>query len=185
MDARLACAHALDCVLRSERRVITCLKGYWVALADVSDPEGYELYVAENAKAFRKYHGHFLTRGGQSERPEGTTRSRVVVIEFPDYKAALECYRSSDYANAMALREGKSEMDLVIIEGYDGPQPTVLSVPSTVEGRALVSKFHSACHRNCLPRPGRSLVGRLPWFFDCSRIHSNCRNSIEALMFRR
>ena len=84
--------------------------------------------------------------------------------------AALECYRSSDYANAMALREGKSEMDLVIIEGYDGPQPTVLSVPSTVEGRALVSKFHSACHRNCLPRPGRSLVGRLPWFFDCSRI---------------
>ena len=25
-------------------------KGYWVALADVSDPEGYKLYVAENAK---------------------------------------------------------------------------------------------------------------------------------------
>jgi uncharacterized protein (DUF1330 family) len=102
-------------------------KGYWVALADVTDPEGYELYVAENAEAFRKYRGRFLTRGGQSESPEGTTRSRVVVIEFPDYKAALDCYRSSEYANAMAFREGKSEMDLVIIEGYDGPQPTVLS----------------------------------------------------------
>src|SRR5262249_17654101 len=75
-------------------------KGYWVALADVSDPEGYKLYVAENAKAFRKYHGRFLTRGGQSETPERTTRSRVVVIEFPDYKAALDCYRSPEYAKA-------------------------------------------------------------------------------------
>ncbi|WP_407660255.1 DUF1330 domain-containing protein [Mesorhizobium tianshanense] len=27
-------------------------KGYWVAFADVSDPEGYKAYVAENAKAF-------------------------------------------------------------------------------------------------------------------------------------
>jgi hypothetical protein len=27
----------------------------------------------------------------------------------------------------MALREGKSVMDLAIVEGYDGPQPTALS----------------------------------------------------------
>jgi uncharacterized protein (DUF1330 family) len=99
-------------------------KGYWVALADVSDPEGYKLYVAENAKAFRTYGARFLTRGGASETPEGTTRSRVVVIEFPSYAAALECYRSPEYAKAMALRQGKSIMDLAIVEGYDGPQPT-------------------------------------------------------------
>jgi hypothetical protein len=60
------------------------------------------------------------------ETPEGTTRSRVVVIEFPDYAAALECYRSPEYAQAKALREGKSVMDLAIVEGYDGPQPTAL-----------------------------------------------------------
>jgi uncharacterized protein (DUF1330 family) len=47
----------------------------------------------------------------------------VVVIEFPTYAAALECYRSPEYAKAMALREGKSVMDLTIVEGYDGPQP--------------------------------------------------------------
>src|SRR5262245_64484014 len=99
-------------------------KGYWVALVDVSDPDGYKLYVAANAKAFRKFGARFLTRGGHSEAPEGTTRSRVVVIEFPDYTAALECYRSPEYASAMALREGKSIMDLAIVEGYDGPQPT-------------------------------------------------------------
>jgi hypothetical protein len=29
-----------------------------------------------------------------------------------------------EYAKAMTLREGKSVMDLSIVEGYDGPQPT-------------------------------------------------------------
>ena len=99
-------------------------KGYWVAFADVSDPEGYKAYIAENARAFRKYGGRFLTRGGKSETPEGQTRSRVVVIEFPDYAAAAECYRSPEYAKAMSLRQGKSLMDLAIVEGYVGPQPT-------------------------------------------------------------
>ncbi|AMN44141.1 DUF1330 domain-containing protein [Rhodoplanes sp. Z2-YC6860] len=98
-------------------------KGYWVAFADVHDPEGYKLYIAENAKAFRKFGGRFLTRGGQSETPEGKPRSRTVVIEFPTYQAALDCYRSPEYAKAMALRQGKSVMDLAIVEGYAGPQP--------------------------------------------------------------
>ena len=99
-------------------------KGYWVAFADVTDPDGYKAYIAENGKAFRKFGGRFLTRGGKSEAPEGTPRSRAVVIEFPDYSAALECYRSPEYAKAMALRQGKSLMDLAIVEGYEGPQPT-------------------------------------------------------------
>ena len=98
-------------------------KGYWVAFVDVTDPEGYKAYIAENAKAFRKYGGRFLTRGGKSETPEGTTRSRVVVIEFADYAAARDCYRSPEYAKAIALRKGKGLMDLAIVEGYDGPQP--------------------------------------------------------------
>jgi hypothetical protein len=46
-------------------------KGYWVAFADVSDAEGYKVYIAENAKAFRKYGARFLIRGGAYEAPEG------------------------------------------------------------------------------------------------------------------
>jgi uncharacterized protein (DUF1330 family) len=98
-------------------------KGYWVALADVTDPEGYKAYIVENAKALHKFGARFLTRGGKSEIPEGHTRSRVVVIEFPTYAAALECYQSPEYAQAMALRKGKSVMDLAIVDGYEGPQP--------------------------------------------------------------
>ena len=37
-------------------------KGYWVAFADLTDPEGYKAYVQENANAFKKYGGRFLVR---------------------------------------------------------------------------------------------------------------------------
>ncbi|MBP2238527.1 uncharacterized protein (DUF1330 family) [Sinorhizobium kostiense] len=94
-------------------------KGYWVASVDVTDPEGYEAYKTENAIAFQKYGARFLTRGGQCEIAEGRLRSRIVVIEFPSYAEALECYHSPEYAKAMALRQGKSVMDLAIVEGYD------------------------------------------------------------------
>jgi uncharacterized protein (DUF1330 family) len=99
-------------------------KGYWVVAVDVSDPEAYKLYIAENAKAFRKYGAKFLTRGGKSEVVEGKSRSRIVVIEFKDYATALECYRSSEYAKAINIRRGKAVADIVVTEGYDGPQPT-------------------------------------------------------------
>src|SRR5271165_1468180 len=98
-------------------------KGYWVALVDVIDPEGYKAYIAENAQAFRKYGGRFLVRGGSYEAPEGKPRPRTVVIEFPTYRAVLECYRSPEYPKAMVLRQDKAIMDISIVEGYDGPQP--------------------------------------------------------------
>jgi uncharacterized protein (DUF1330 family) len=98
-------------------------KGYWVARVDVHDPEAYKGYVTANAAAFAKNGGRFLVRGGRSEAPEGTSRSRNVVIEFKDYDTAVACYHSPEYAAAKALRVPASVADLLIIEGYDGPQP--------------------------------------------------------------
>lgn len=99
-------------------------KGYWVAHVDVSDPAGYREYQAANAAAFRKYGGRFLVRGGAAEQPEGKVRSRHVIIEFSDYATALACYRSPEYGAAKDKRRGKGDMDLVIVEGYDGAQPS-------------------------------------------------------------
>ena len=99
-------------------------KGYWIAHVDVSDPEGYKAYQAENAVAFRKYGERFLARGGASELVEGKQRSRHVIIEFKDYASALACYHSAEYGVAKTKRQGKGEMDLVVVEGYDGVQPS-------------------------------------------------------------
>jgi len=98
-------------------------KGYWVARVDVSDAEAYKKYVAANAKPFAEFGARFLVRAGQFENPEGGSRSRNVVIEFPSYEAALACYNSPGYQKAIEFRSGASDADLVIIEGYDGPQP--------------------------------------------------------------
>ena len=46
-----------------------------------------------------------------------------MVLEFPSYQAALDCYRSPEYQKAIALRQPVSVGDVVIIEGYEGPQP--------------------------------------------------------------
>ena len=98
-------------------------KGYWVANIDVTDMDGYKAYVAANAAPLKKFGAKFLIRSGKSEAVEGKLRSRIVVIEFPSYEAALECYRSPDYQKAKALRVGKGVGEIVVIEGYDGPQP--------------------------------------------------------------
>ncbi|HLH93839.1 MAG TPA: DUF1330 domain-containing protein [Xanthobacteraceae bacterium] len=98
-------------------------KGYWIVRVDVNDPEAYKAYVAANAEAFRKFGAHFLVRGGKHETLEGTSRARNVVIEFKDYETALACYRSPEYARALALRLPAATADIIVIEGYDGAQP--------------------------------------------------------------
>jgi uncharacterized protein (DUF1330 family) len=74
--------------------------------------------------AIGKHGGRFLVRGGGFELMEGASRSRSVVVEFPSSAAALACYRSPEYQAAAVLRKGKAEFDLIVIEGYDGPQPS-------------------------------------------------------------
>ena len=54
---------------------------------------------------------------------EGQSRSRNVVIEFPDYETALACYHSPEYQENIKVRLPHSVAELIIIEGYDGPQP--------------------------------------------------------------
>jgi uncharacterized protein (DUF1330 family) len=98
-------------------------KGYWIARIDVRNMEGYKEYVAQNAAVFRKYGARFLVRGGAFEAKEGSSRSRNVVLEFKDYETALACYSSPEYARLVGIRSPHAESDLVIIEGYDGPQP--------------------------------------------------------------
>ena len=98
-------------------------KGYWVGRVEVTNMDEYKNYVALNGAAFSKYGAHFLVRGGSFEVAEGGAKSRNVVIEFPSYEQAVACYHSPEYAKAIAARKGAALVDLIIIEGYTGPQP--------------------------------------------------------------
>jgi uncharacterized protein (DUF1330 family) len=98
-------------------------KGYWVVRVDITDPEKYKEYVSANAQPLGKYGARFLVRAGRFENPEGGSRARNAVIEYPTYQAAVDCWHSPEYQQPLTLRQPVSTADLVIIEGYDGPQP--------------------------------------------------------------
>ena len=98
-------------------------KGYWIVRVDIADQEKYKAYIAANAGPLKKYGARFLVRAGRFENPEGTSRTRNAVIEFPTYEAAVECWHSPEYQQALKLRQPVSTIDLIIIEGYEGPQP--------------------------------------------------------------
>jgi uncharacterized protein (DUF1330 family) len=98
-------------------------KGYWIARVEVANMDGYKDYVTQNGAVFKEFGAKFLVRAGKYENPEGSSRSRNVVIEFKDYETALACYHSPEYQRLVAIRKPHAENDLVIVEGYDGPQP--------------------------------------------------------------
>jgi uncharacterized protein (DUF1330 family) len=99
-------------------------RGYWIARVHVHNPDGYKLYTDENGLVFKKYGGRFLVRAGQFQPKEGGNhRSRNIVIEFPDYAAALACFESPEYQRLIAVRAPHGTADIIVIEGYDGAQP--------------------------------------------------------------
>jgi Uncharacterized conserved protein len=98
-------------------------KGYWIGRVDVTNPDAYQNYVRANAAAFAKFGARFLVRGGAFKAVEGDARARNVVIEFPTYEAALACWDSPEYKAAKAERDGHALAEIIVIEGYDGPQP--------------------------------------------------------------
>jgi uncharacterized protein (DUF1330 family) len=98
-------------------------KGYWIARVDVKNEDGFKPYAAANPAIFKKFGGRYVVRGGKYESQEGTARSRNIVIEFADYATALACYRSPEYQANIKVRQPHCAVDLIVIEGFDGPQP--------------------------------------------------------------
>lgn len=94
-------------------------KGYWIARMSVHDDEGYAQYVAAANPVYTSFGGVPIIRGGRFDISEGESRPRNVVIEFPSYQAALDCYNSPAYQEARELRFKAAEGEAIVIEGAD------------------------------------------------------------------
>jgi uncharacterized protein (DUF1330 family) len=99
-------------------------KGYIIARVDVDDNEAYARYAQGASVAMKKYGARILARGGRHEALEGGARPRNVILEFDSFDQAKKYYNSSEYQAARTHRLGKSTAELVVVEGFDGPQPT-------------------------------------------------------------
>ncbi|MGE3876561.1 MAG: DUF1330 domain-containing protein, partial [Parvibaculaceae bacterium] len=72
-------------------------KGYWMVRVTVKDAERYKDYVAANKAPLEKYGAKFIVRGGAYEVVKGTSRERHVILEFPSFAAAKDCFSSPEY----------------------------------------------------------------------------------------
>jgi uncharacterized protein (DUF1330 family) len=91
-------------------------KAYIVASINVTDPDGYEVYVNGAVKVTQAAGGRLLVSGGRTEAIEGAFHNRIVVIEFGSVEAARAAA-----AGYTALRETRGnsapDYDSVIVEG--------------------------------------------------------------------
>ena len=101
-------------------------KGYWIAHVDAHNEDGYKPYAAANPAIFKKFGGRFVVRGGKFENPEGASRSRNVIIEFPDYAAALACYRSLEYQANIKVRQPQRLGALIFVRVVAGERSGVV-----------------------------------------------------------
>ncbi|EAV40374.1 MULTISPECIES: DUF1330 domain-containing protein [Roseibium] len=92
-------------------------KGYWIARVDVRDADGYPAYVETAKPAFERFGANFLARGGKTNAIEGTGRARNVIIEFPSFQHAVDCYNSPEYQEAVKIRQKVADGEIVIVEG--------------------------------------------------------------------
>ncbi len=88
----------------------------WIAHVKVLDAEAYGKYAALAGPAIAKHGGAFLARGGRYVQLEGNDRPRNVVARFPSLEAAVACYHSPEYQEALAHAKGASERDLMVVE---------------------------------------------------------------------
>ncbi len=88
----------------------------WIAHVTVTDAEAYGRYAKLAGPAIAAHGGVFLARGGRYVQLEGNDRARNVVARFPSVEAAVDCYNSAAYQEAMSHAKGASQRDLVVVE---------------------------------------------------------------------
>ena len=83
------------------------MKAYWVCVYEkIDNAEKLKEYAVKAKPAVEKFSGKFIVRGGKNRTNDGINSPRTVVVEFPDYKSAIECYDSKEYQEAHNILNG-------------------------------------------------------------------------------
>ena len=94
------------------------MKGYWVCIYETIDnSEKLKEYALKAKPAIENFSGKFLVRGGRNRTNEGMDTPRVIVVEFPNYDKALECYDSKEYQKAHNILNGHVVRHHQTVEG--------------------------------------------------------------------
>ena len=102
---------------------VRCTKGlnmtaYVILRITVHDSEKLKAYQKAAPSIIEQYEGKLLARGGEVISLEGPTdKRRTVIIEFPTMEKAKSFYLSPEYTEAIILRKGAAEFEVIAVEG--------------------------------------------------------------------
>jgi uncharacterized protein (DUF1330 family) len=94
------------------------MAAYVIGEAEVLHPEKMSGYGQLVAKAIAAYGGKYLARGAKPLVLEGGPAHNILIIEFPDVETAHRWYGSPEYAEAKQLREGNTNLRLLIVPDF-------------------------------------------------------------------
>ena len=92
------------------------MSALWIAHVEVTDADAYGEYAKRATVAIAAHGGVFLARAGRYVQLEGRDRARNVVARFPSLEAAVACYNSPAYQDALSYAKDAAERDLVVVE---------------------------------------------------------------------
>jgi len=91
---------------------------YVILRITVHDPDKLKAYQKVAPAIIEQYEGKLLARGGEVVSLEGSTDNRrTVIIEFPTMEKAKSFYQSPEYTDAILLRKGAAEFEVMVVEG--------------------------------------------------------------------
>ena len=94
------------------------MKAYWVCVYEkIDNVEKLREYAVKAKPTVEKFSGKFLVRGGKNRTNDGIESPRTVVVEFPNYNNAVECYDSAEYQEAHDILKGHVVRHHQIVEG--------------------------------------------------------------------
>lgn len=95
------------------------MSAFLVVDTKISNPEAYEEYKKLAKPIVEKFGGVYRVRGGAMDirQAELWSPTRIVIVEFPDLKAAQAFLDSDEYAPVKQMRMENAECTLFIVEG--------------------------------------------------------------------
>src|ERR1700734_923257 len=94
------------------------MPAYVIGEAHVFNPAAMTGYGAMVMASVKKFGGRYLARGARPEVLEGGPAHNILIIEFDSADTARRCYASPEYQAAKAVRQGASNLRLLLVDAF-------------------------------------------------------------------
>lgn len=92
-------------------------KGFWIVHFEPAPAGNHDLYLSMLVPVLAEYGAKFIVRDGCQEVVDGSSQTRTVVIEFPSFSGARDCFDSAEHSKTRHIRHSNGFGNMIIAEG--------------------------------------------------------------------